>query len=115
MKSSWFFPSTLPYSRFCDLLANIKADPSSIEKIRAFMLLLLQEPQGEHNKVILALQRAIIHEQDVQALWFLRSEWMQCLAYTCGEKASIEHVHNLDELFKGMLPNTWFSSPSPLA
>jgi hypothetical protein len=112
---NWFYKSTLPYSRFSKLIDNVVGGPDSTEKIRAFMLQQLEDPLGQRNKTILGLQRKIIHAYDVQTLWFLRSDWMRCLAYTCGEAASIAHVHSLDALFKGMLPDDWFSRPSPLA
>jgi hypothetical protein len=111
----WFYNSTVPYSRFSVLIDYAVGRPDSTQKISTFMLQLLEDSQVQYNKKILELERKIINACDVQTLWFLRSDWMQCLAYNCGEQASIAHIRSLDALFKDKLPDEWFSRPSRLA
>ncbi len=81
------------------------------EDVRETMLELLEETGA---KQFPAVVRRIRYATDIQALWYLRGELMACLAAMHGERAAREQVASLTDMFKGLLPGSLNSRPSPL-
>jgi len=80
-----------------------------LENIRSAMLecmsSLLNEAAQERpvwSKVQLA--------EDIQSLWYLRSNLMHLLSETCGETVAVSKVHAITELFRGHVPQAQFAS-----
>ena len=50
------------------------------------------------------------HAQDIQSLWYLRSDVMHLLCDHCGEAMARSKLHDITELFRGHLPKAQFAS-----
>jgi hypothetical protein len=84
---------------------------SGTEDIRETMLGMLSEVG---LKRFPALTRRIRYAGDIQALWYLRGDLMGALAAMHGEKSAREQLAKVSEMFKGLIPGTQTSRPSPL-
>jgi hypothetical protein len=84
---------------------------SGMEDIREEMLAMLGESAP---KQFPALVRRVRYATDIQALWYLRGDLMAALATMRGERAAREQVIALTQMFKGLLPSSQDSRPSPL-
>jgi hypothetical protein len=84
---------------------------SSTEDIREEMLAMLGESAP---KQFPALTRRVRYATDLQALWYLRGDLMAALATMHGERAARERMGQLTQMFKGLLPGSLDSRPSPL-
>jgi hypothetical protein len=84
---------------------------SSTDDIREEMLALLGD---DAPKKFPALTRRIRYATDIQALWYLRGDLMAALATMRGERAAREKIVELTQMFKGLLPSSLHSRPSPL-
>jgi hypothetical protein len=84
---------------------------SRSEDIREAMLALLG---GSGPKQFPALTRRIRYAADIQALWYLRGDLMAAQASLHGEKTARENIGQVTQLFKGLLPGSLDSRPSPL-
>lgn len=81
------------------------------EDIREAMLALLGE---DGPKLHPHLTRRIRYASDIQALWYLRGDLMATLATTHGEAGARERVQSITNMFRGLLPGSLNSRPSPL-
>ncbi len=98
------------------LLGNPVAPSDSVlemgtEDIREAMLALLGDSGG---KQFANVTRRIRYANDVQGLWYLRGDLMAALATTMGEAAAREEVQRITQMFRGLLPGSLNSRPSPL-
>jgi hypothetical protein len=50
------------------------------------------------------------YADDIQSLWFLRSDLMHMLSDYCGETLAATKVHELTALFSGHIPKAQFAS-----
>jgi hypothetical protein len=110
-----WFSGTLRNSIY-GLLGNPPAPSESIlesgvEDIREAMLALLAEAGG---KQFANVTRRVRYANDVQGLWYLRGDLMAALASTQGEAAAREKVQRVTQMFRGLLPGSLNSRPSPL-
>jgi len=83
----------------------------AVEDIRETMLGLLGEAGPKKHA---ALTRRIRYAADIQALWYLRGELMGALAEMHGERAAREQLDGVTRMFKGLVPGSLNSRPSPL-
>jgi hypothetical protein len=81
------------------------------EGIRDSMLDLLAEP-GIHYTP--ALLRRVTYAQDLEALWYLRSDLMMTVAAAHGEASAQAHMQRISNMFDGLLPQGLQTRPSPL-
>lgn len=72
-----------------------------MEEIRQLML---DELGDEGEKKFPAVTRRIRYAQDIQALWYVRSEVMAILATTHGEAIAREKMVSISGRFKSLLP-----------
>ena len=52
----------------------------------------------------------VAYANDIQALWFLRSDVMHLLSGFCGETMAAAKIANLTEMFRGHIPSAQFAS-----
>jgi hypothetical protein len=52
----------------------------------------------------------VLHAQDIQALWYLRSDLMHLLCDHCGEASASVKLAHITEQFRGHLPTAQFTS-----
>jgi hypothetical protein len=81
------------------------------DDVRETMLELLGDPGA---KQFPAVVRRIRYAADIQALWYLRGDLMAALAAMHGERTAREQIASVTEMFKGLLPGSLNSRPSPL-
>jgi hypothetical protein len=98
------------------LLGNPVAPTESIlengtEDIREAMLAVLGDSGW---KSFPHVTRRIRYANDIQALWYLRGDFMAALASMHGEAAARAKVASVTSQFQGLLPNALTSRPSPL-
>jgi hypothetical protein len=84
---------------------------SGTEDIREAMLALLGD---RGTRQFANLTRRIRYANDIQALWYLRGDLMAALAATLGESDARQQVHQITLMFRGLLPGSLTSRPSPL-
>jgi hypothetical protein len=82
------------------------------EEIRSSMLDTLRHG---NTSIVPTLQNRIACAIDIQALWFMRSDWMAAIAVTQGETAAKAHLNALNARFAGLLPDGLQSRPSSLS
>jgi hypothetical protein len=82
------------------------------EEIRDQMLDILGDSGAALRPVV---RRRIQYAPDLEALWYLRSDWMATIAATQGEAAAAAHVRRLNIRFSGLLPEGLQSRPSHLS
>lgn len=100
------------------LLGGLKPAPSDsvledrCEEIRQSMISIL----GEKGAAIYpALRRRLMFASDLEALWYLRSEWMGAISSIHGERVASAHLRSINVLFEGVLSKSMVSRPSPLS
>jgi len=84
---------------------------SGTEDIREAMLSLLGDAGPKHFPQV---TRRIRYANDIQALWYLRGDLMGALASMYGEKTARQKVLDITEMFRGLVPGSLNSRPSPL-
>jgi hypothetical protein len=95
-----------------DLYGGTQTDEPSLvqlEHIRDEMrdcLVFFLPRQTERTALWLQLQTA----QDIQSLWFLRSDLMHILSNYCGEETARRLMNQITALFRGYLPSAQFAS-----
>jgi hypothetical protein len=99
------------------LLGNSATPSDSVleagtEDIREAMLELLADSGGA--KAFASVTRRVRYANDIQALWYLRGDLLAALASVHGEMAAREKVAGITEMFRGLLPASLNSRPSPL-
>lgn len=82
------------------------------EEIRSSMLDTLRHG---NPAIVPTLQNRIECAADIQALWFMRSDWMAAIAVSQGETAARAHLTALNSRFAGLLPDGLQSRPSSLS
>lgn len=82
------------------------------EELRQNMLSTLGE---KGSAAYPALRRRLMFASDVEALWYLRSEWMAALSHLLGERVAAAHLRSINIQFEGVLSKGMSSRPSPLA
>jgi hypothetical protein len=98
------------------LLGNPPAPSHSVledgtEDVRESMLAALGVPGQKHFPQI---TRRIRYANDIHALWYLRGDLMGALASMHGEAAARQKVASITAQFRGLLPGSLNSRPSPL-
>jgi hypothetical protein len=82
------------------------------EEIRLSMLSTL----GENGAITFpGLRRRLMFAADIEALWYLRSEWMGSLSSLHGERVAAAHLRSINLQFEGLLTKGMNSRPSPLS
>jgi hypothetical protein len=81
------------------------------EDIREAMLALLGNDGAKRHPQV---TRRIRYASDIQALWYLRGDLMAALATVHGEALAREKVQAITDMFRGLLPASLHSRPSPL-
>ncbi|HVZ44940.1 MAG TPA: hypothetical protein VHA82_14105 [Ramlibacter sp.] len=84
---------------------------SGMEDIRESMLALLGEAGPKRFSQV---TRRIRYASDVQALWYLRGDLMAALAAMDGEIVARQKVQRITDMFRGLVPGSMNSRPSPL-
>jgi hypothetical protein len=82
------------------------------EDIRLSMLSTLGEQGAQVHP---ALRRRLMFAADVEALWYLRSEWMGALSTLHGERVAAAHLRSINIQFEGVLKKSMNSRPSTLS
>jgi hypothetical protein len=82
------------------------------DEIRSAMLGTLGE-QG--IRLFPSLRRRLMFATDVEALWYLRSEWMGAMSTLHGEALATAHLRSINIQFEGLLSSGMNSRPSPLS
>ncbi len=62
-----------------------------------------------------ALRRRLMFAADIEALWYMRSEWMGALSTLLGERVASAHLRSINIQFEGVLSKGMNSRPSPLS
>ncbi len=62
-----------------------------------------------------ALRRRLMFAADIEALWYVRSEWMGALSTLHGERVAAAHLRSINIQFEGLLTKGMNSRPSPLS
>ena len=83
---------------------------ASMEAIRQLML---DELGQEGEKRFPAVTRRVRYAQDIQALWYVRSDVMAILATTHGETLAREKLAYISSRFKGLLPKALAQRAGP--
>ena len=83
---------------------------NSMEDIRQLML---NELGNESEKKFPAVTRRIRYAQDIQALWYARSDVMAILARIHGETIAREKLARISGQFKGLLPKALAQRAGP--
>ena len=81
------------------------------EDIREAMLALLHAAGGREFANV---TRRVRYANDVQALWYLRGDLLAALATVHGEMEARQKVQRVTQMFRGLLPGSLNSRPSPL-
>lgn len=81
-----------------------------MEDIRKMML---EQLGGDGEKKFPAVTRRVRYAQDIQALWYARSDVMAILAKTHGETLAREKMALISSQFKGMLPKALAQRAGP--
>ena len=88
--------------------------PAAIDdRIEVIRKLMLDELGDYGEKKFPAVVRRVRFAQDVQALWYARSDVMAILANTYGESIAREKVACISGRFKGLLPKALMQRAGP--
>lgn len=93
---------------------------SDLEHVRQVMLGALDQTQAarpfgapsDPRLRRLRLRMGLCH--DAASLWYLRSDLMQVLSASQGEREARQRLENISQLFEGLLPPSLNSRPAPL-
>ena len=96
------------------LISKPVAPSRQSERLETIRQLMLHEINGIH-KTESPLKTRIRFAQDIESLWYLRSELMKALSAAHGEKRAREFLHELTQYFEGTLPSGMRSRPSSLS
>jgi hypothetical protein len=107
MRSRLTLPSFLPQiKKSCMAMAGL-ADPTSAainDRTEDIRQLMLDELGDYGEKKFPAITRRVRYAQDIQALWYARSDVMAILVNTHGETIAREKLACISGRFKGLLP-----------
>ncbi len=85
---------------------------SSIDSIREAMLEALEASGASRYPVI---ELRVRYASDILDLWYLRGDMMAALAALEGEVSARNKLEPISEMFRGHLPSSMNSRPSPLS
>ncbi len=85
---------------------------SSIDAIRQAMLEALGALGASAYPVV---QLRVSYANEIQDLWYLRGDVMAVLAALEGEATARSKLSHISDMFKGLLPRSMSSRPSPLS
>jgi hypothetical protein len=104
-------------SRFTSTFAALLSDPGNIvdaaehvENIRGAMLRALSELDDHHDNDALKVWSEIVRANDIQTLWYRRSDVLRLLADFHGEPVAREKLHEISEMFRGLVPGSQMPS-----
>lgn len=99
------------FSRFTSTFAALLTDQAStidadglIENIRDAMLRALSTLDDHHTNDALKVWSDIVGANDVQTLWYRRSDILRLLADCHGEPAARKKLDEISEMFRGLVP-----------
>ena len=96
------------------MLGLTKATPVAVsDRTEAIRQLMLEELGVYGEKKFPAVTRRIHYAQDIQALWYARSDVMAILANTHGEAIAREKLAYISGQFKGLLPKAQTQRAGP--
>jgi hypothetical protein len=84
---------------------------SSLDSIRQAMLEAMGTTGASRYPVV---QLRVSYANDIQDLWYLRGDVMAVLAAIEGEGSARSKLDRISEMFRGLLPRSMNSRPSPL-
>lgn len=98
------------------LLGNLVTPSDSVledgtEDIREAMLAALGDPAPKASPQIV---RRIRYANDIETLWYLRGELMAELSAIHDERVARQKIASITAQFRGLLPGSLNSRPSPL-
>ena len=107
--------STLRHSIY-GLLGNPVEPSDSVletgtEDIREAMLALLTEAGSRQFGNVM---RRVRYANDIEGLWYLRGDLLAALASVHGEAQARQKLQRVTQMFRGLLPGSLHSRPSPL-
>jgi hypothetical protein len=98
------------FSRFTSTLAALITDQNTIidadgrtENIRDAMLRALSTLEDHHHNDALKVWADIVRADDIQTLWYLRSDMLRLLADFHGEPVARRKLDEISEMFRGMV------------
>lgn len=87
---------------------DVLGDPQ--EAIRTAMLAALSEIESTHPDDFSRTLVTIARANDVQSLWYARSELLRLIADRDGEQAARLVLDHITEMFRGLVPNNQMPS-----
>lgn len=91
--------------------AQVARTETALEDIREAML----NGLGVSSAVTASkLELRVTYAADLQDLWYLRGDVMAAIAAVDGEALARQKLDQISEMFKGLLPRSLTSRPSPL-
>ncbi len=109
-------PSFVPHIKTScmAMLGLAKSTPAAVsDRTEDIRQLMLEELGVYGEKKFPAVTRRIRYAQDIQALWYARSDVMAILANTHGEATAREKVAHISGQFKGLLPKALTQRTGP--
>ena len=100
-------PSFVPHIKTScmALLGRTEPTPAAVSKQTEDIRQLMLNELGEYGeRKFPAITRRVRYAQDIQALWYARSDVMAILSNTHGETIAREKVACISVQFKGLLP-----------
>ena len=98
-------------SRFTSTFAAILSDPTNIvdagehvEMLRGAMLRALSELNDHPDNDALKVWSEIVRANDIQTLWYRRSDVLRLLADFHGEPVARIKLDEISEMFRGLVP-----------
>ena len=96
------------------ILGLTEPTPAAVnDSMQNIRLLMLNELGDENEKKFPAVARRIRYAQDIQALWYARSDVMAILANSHGETIAREKLVQISGKFKGLLPKALAQRAGP--
>jgi hypothetical protein len=99
-------------SRFTSTFAALLTDQSTIidadgriENIRDAMLRALSTLEDHHTNDALKVWSEIVRANDIQSLWYRRSDVLRLLADFHGERVARKKLDEISEMFRGLVPD----------
>jgi hypothetical protein len=98
-------------SRFTSTFAALLTDQSTIidsdgriENIRNAMLRALSTLEDHHTNDALKVWSEVVGANDIQTLWYRRSDLLRLLADFHGESVARKKLDGISEMFRGLVP-----------
>jgi hypothetical protein len=84
-------------------------NPVELERIRSSMVGCIGQYMDAQNDQR-TVWRKLLAAQDIQTLWYLRSDVMHLLCDHLGEHRASDKLHAITELFRGHIPAAQYAS-----